>query len=120
MIQCVFYSETCHKSVGFSSSLYTGKFSKQPATCCGNSGITYMSHYFAVIFAGFIITTSFDIASFFIENFYFFLISFVNKSRVSEFCCVFLYHMITSIHHIFCESCSVFLFSVFVFSSSNH
>ena len=36
------------------------------------------------------ITTSFDIASFFIENFYFFLISFVNRSRLSEFCCLFI------------------------------
>ena len=78
------------------------------------------------------IPISIDIAFFFIENLHFSLISFmfINKSSVSEFDCVFLYHM-TNDHTLaytlyyqdffvrpyFCESFSVFSFSVFVFSS---
>ena len=73
------------------------------------------------------IPTSFDIASFFIENLHFSLISFANKSRLSEFFCVFLYYMIPKqvykqilfLGNIFCESFSVISFSVFMFSSSN-
>ena len=76
------------------------------------------------------IPTSFNIPSFFIENLQFSLISFVNKSRVSEFYCVFPYHMtpryipsifrIPSLGHIFRGSVSVFSFSVYAFLSSNH
>ena len=76
------------------------------------------------------IPTSIDIAFFFIENLHFSLISFmfINKSSVSEFDCVFLYHM-TNDHTLvytlyyqdffvrpyFCESFSVFSFHYLCF-----
>ena len=61
-VSLVFYLEACHKGVGFSSSLY--QFSKWPATCSNSAIISifrlhslgsYMSHYFTVTFATYII-----------------------------------------------------------------
>ena len=80
------------------------KSSKCPTTignrisiCRLHSLGSYMSHYFTVTIAVYIIfiPTSFDIAFFFIENLHFSLISFmfINKSSVSEFDRVLLYHM---------------------------
>ena len=46
-VYLVFYLETCLKSVGFSNSSYTGKFSKWPVAFCSNSGITWTGFQYA-------------------------------------------------------------------------
>ena len=57
----------------------------------GQLHIALLHLHFCFLFG---LPTCFDSASFLIENLHFSLMSFVKKSRVSEFYYVFLYHMI--------------------------